>query len=108
MGKLCLLSREPTKGKMDLRKIASGLLPRAYATGERYMGAMINVFDLARQIYLAKMQGFWANPDSQCELAEPCFSKCVEDAREVIAYWQRLEREGKGPGDVFGHGLVAV
>jgi hypothetical protein len=55
---------------------------------------MKDVNELAVRIYLAKLSGFWANPDSRCELQQPSFTQCLEDAhfaQEAIAEDKRIQ-----------------
>lgn len=49
---------------------------------------------LAKQIYLAKMCGFYANPESTCELRAPSFSQCIEDAAFALEALARNCRGG--------------
>jgi len=45
---------------------------------------------LATRIYLAKLCGFWANPESTCALQEPSFTQCINDAEFALSSLDRL------------------
>jgi hypothetical protein len=54
------------------------------------------VMQLAERIYLSKLCGFWANPDSKCALEEPSFTQCVEDASFALSAMERERKSYQG------------
>lgn len=51
---------------------------------------------LATRIYLAKLCGFWANPESTCALQEPSFTQCIQDAEFALSAMERRGNRYQG------------